>query len=849
MRNSIDVIDNSFKDQRLNLDSNINQRFSSRLNGGYRDPLAQTFVVDDATGVYVTKVDLYFSSKDEKLPINLEIREVNLETPSQKALPFSQVEVLPDSIETSENADEETSFIFESPVYLESQKEYALIITTNSDEYELWISRLGESDRGSEEVGQTKTLVSTQKVLKSLFKSQNASKWTASAYESLKVNIFRASFSTSSGFTQFFNANPSDEYKIMSKDPLTMIAKKSRISLASTITSTDVDSLKGRTVQQTVGVTTATGIIVGVGGSSFGQLNIIDTGIGYTGSNITFNNISLQSITGSGINATANISMGSTAGIATSVVIVDGGSGYTIGDILEPVTIGTGLGSGMKLSVSEISAKNLLIVDNIQRNFIAGSDNSITYINSSGIPSEFVVGTATTINSINELTDGRHIKVYHRNHGLHSSSNIAKLENIRSDIETTQLTSQYPSISNVTDKINITSGTGVNFETFEGRPVGPANPGYIRILDEILRYTSVDGDTLSVDQREVDGTSGFTYKTRTSVEKYELNGISLRRINTTHNLSEVTVPNPIGIDFYHIKLDMETLDIGEDRSDDLRINSSKFAGGNFAKASYNIPYELMIPNISQLVPNGTNLTFEAQTISGTSIGSSEVSFVNKGISKITNNAENYFETQRLIASPDNESTYLNDLPANKSLNIVSLFQTSDERISPIIDLSNNSLILSSNRINNPIDNYSEDPRINTILEDPNLFTYITNNIELTYSATSLKVILNAYIHNTSDVRLLYSINNSETFIPFPGYSNFNVNGSTKNERNNDGTSDTKTVKQDVFFGDPSNADFLEYTFSVNDLSAFNSFRIKLIGTSTNQAIVPIIKDFRTIALA
>ena len=31
---------------------------------------------------------------------------------------------------------------------------------------------------------------------------------------------------------------------------------------------------------------------------------------------------------------------------------------------------------------------------------------------------------------------------------------------------------------------------------------------------------------------------------------------------------------------------------------------------------------------------------------------------NKGISKITNNVENYFETQRLIASSDNESQYL-----------------------------------------------------------------------------------------------------------------------------------------------------------------------------------------------
>ena len=79
---------------------------------------------------------------------------------------------------------------------------------------------------------------------------------------------------------------------------------------------------------------------------------------------------------------------------------------------------------------------------------------------------------------------------------------------------------------------------------------------------------------------------------------------------------------------------------------------------------------------------------------------------------------------------------------------------------------------------------------------------------MNYSATSIKVILDAYIHNTSDIRLLYSINESETFIPFPGYNNINVNGSTKNERDSDGTSDTKTTKQDVFFGDPNDAGIL-----------------------------------------
>ena len=43
--------------------------------------------------------------------------------------------------------------------------------------------------------------------------------------------------------------------------------------------------------------------------------------------------------------------------------------------------------------------------------------------------------------------------------------------------------------------------------------------------------------------------------------------------------------------------------------------------------------------------------------------------------------------------------------------------------------------------------------------------------------------------------------------------------------------------------------YREYKFSVDELPSFKSFRIKLIGTSTNQATVPMIRNFRVISLA
>ena len=40
------------------------------------DPLAQTFLVTEEGGAFVTKVDLYFGQKDDTLPVEVEIREV-----------------------------------------------------------------------------------------------------------------------------------------------------------------------------------------------------------------------------------------------------------------------------------------------------------------------------------------------------------------------------------------------------------------------------------------------------------------------------------------------------------------------------------------------------------------------------------------------------------------------------------------------------------------------------------------------------------------------------------------------------------------------------------------------------
>ena len=50
----------------------------------------------------------------------------------------------PDDVFISDDATVPTTFEFKSPVYLEPETEYALVLKSSVADYKVWISRLGE---------------------------------------------------------------------------------------------------------------------------------------------------------------------------------------------------------------------------------------------------------------------------------------------------------------------------------------------------------------------------------------------------------------------------------------------------------------------------------------------------------------------------------------------------------------------------------------------------------------------------------------------------------------------------------------------------------------------------------
>ena len=155
---------------------------------GWFDPLAQSFLVDKTGGMFITEIDVFFKTKDESLPVSVEIRNMVNGYPGQIILPFSQVSKNPADVNTSQDGSVATTFTLPSPVFLEENQEYCFVVLSNSNKYEAFISRMGETDLAT---GQT---ISGQPYAGSLFMSQNASTWTAEQTDDLKFHLKYARF-------------------------------------------------------------------------------------------------------------------------------------------------------------------------------------------------------------------------------------------------------------------------------------------------------------------------------------------------------------------------------------------------------------------------------------------------------------------------------------------------------------------------------------------------------------------------------------------------------------------------------------------------------------------------------
>ena len=354
--------------------------------------MAQSFYVRDENGIFLTSVELFFELKDEDIPVTIQIRPMTAGVPSNMIVPFSEVTLSPDKVNMSLNGSVGTRFTFPSPVYLSGPKnqsirdapigsqqvsEYAIVILSPSPSYRVFIAEQGKFDlllpnfRISDQFDTT---------LGSLFKSQNGTTWNPSQLEDLKYKIYRANF-VQNGLVRFFNpilGIQNEKVTITGDNQFELLSKKIVVGLASTGYNPSI-IVPGVNITQGNAIGTLTGI---AGSISVGTgVTISKVGSGYTSG--TFSGVSLITETGYGSGAIVTIDINQqTSGIGT-VTVTSGGMGYQIGDSLIVPEIGSGVGYGGKVTVSNIASNNTFVLDNVQGDFSVGI-TTLNYQNSSG---------------------------------------------------------------------------------------------------------------------------------------------------------------------------------------------------------------------------------------------------------------------------------------------------------------------------------------------------------------------------------------------------------------------------------------------------------------------------------
>ena len=771
---------------------------------GWYDPLAQSFIVEEEGGVFISAVDIFFKTKDDNIPISMQIRTMENGYPTKTILPFSDVTITPDQVEISESAAVATKFTFRAPVYIKSSVEYCFVILSDSNEYEVWISRMGDID-----VTGTRT-ISEQPYAGVLFKSQNASTWTADQYEDLKFTVYRANFTSTTGTVALNNApqgKGNNGIHRLIDNPIQTIKPKLVLTAGPTATQYTF-SVGARLLQETSGA----------------QATVVSS----TTSSSAADTITVNDVSGNWLQGTSStFRVRSSDALATMVVGSASGT-LEVGDVV------TGATSGSVGIVKTWNGSSALVL-----HYITGAFTDAETLNEAG-------GWTATVTSSTESGDSfgaylpsaptfaddeKEILIYHRNHGMHSRQNNVKIEGVVSEISNTTLTS---ALAAAATSISVDSATSFH-KVVNGAAISDANPGYIKIGDEIIKYNAISSDgktiTVATSGRGASNTNDVTHASGSVVECYNLDGIPLIDINKTHTSLECP-----WMDTYMLQMTGVA-------------NNGIRAGGNQVFASQNVQFETLTPTVSVMNMPETDITARINTTSATSVGDGggeggssprdQASFVNDNTYQaVTLNDFNFFANPRMICSEVNENAKLD---GQKSLTMLIDLSTTKASLSPVVDLDRCSLITTTNRINewpggsSPYGQQGQIDRsqdVSTLpLGDQNDCVYITRLARLIRDSRSLRIDFQMSRPPEADVRLYY-----RAF-------------STGTNEDVDSIGWTQIDKPLQYDSSP-NEEVLwkDYYYEVSGLN-FNAFQIKIVMRSSSQARVPLIADLRAIALA
>ena len=222
-----------------------------------KQPIAQSFYIEEVRGIYCTKVDLFFAKKDSILPVSIHLRPMVNGFPSaSEILPGSQVTVTSGNVNVDTAGPDltATSFVFDEPVFLKGKTDFALVVSADSKDYHVYIAEINEFQFGSTEKRAAKNPISG-----SLFYSQNSATFTPSQNQDLTFVLHQAKFKHTSASVILHNA--SVPKRLLASNPIKTTDGQASIKIA--------HQNHGLEVGNTVTITGATA----TGGIDSGDIN------------------------------------------------------------------------------------------------------------------------------------------------------------------------------------------------------------------------------------------------------------------------------------------------------------------------------------------------------------------------------------------------------------------------------------------------------------------------------------------------------------------------------------------------------------------------------------------------
>ena len=347
------------------------------------------------------------------------------------------------------------------------------------------------------------------------------------------------------------------------------------------------------------------------------------------------------------------------------------------------------------------------------------------------------------------------------------------------------------------------------------------------------------------------------------VVKETLGGIPIEYINRTHVAGTSDAKSTSGakiladMDSYLITIPdsvWPTRTNEDDNDPNCQVAfESAVGGGSNVTATANVYYDTLHTTVPSIELPNTTITTSFLGTSATQpivLSSPTASFTKDSVSStITLNDNNNLPTSKIIASTINET---NEMGGNKSFQLSTQLSSTQDNVSPVLDIDSLGVIAIQNRINNvdAIGDVSQATAANFVSDtnfvanafissteargDSNSAVYISKKVTLSNPANAIHVMFDGY--------RAHDLNGTASEIQIY----FKTLGPDTNLQFQDAGWTLATIKTDV----PADAaDFKEYLYEIENLEDFNTFSIKIVLQSDNSANVPLLENFRAIALS